>query len=169
MYSNFRHGQESLAQWRRESRICHPDIFEIYVALALPPGEVSKTEMLAILASARDKNGFEKPLLKLLDDKRVVRFLERMEDCTESGIPVEHIQSVVRVLMDIGGSFPSDRVGIYGFSTQMRLLRILHQLAFRFQTREDRFKILRSAMAKANRSIYTLVHNVVILGQEYEK
>lgn len=158
-----------MKEWRRQRRICEPDTFEIYFALALPPGEVPQTEMSTVLALAPERKAFGEALLKLRDDGRVVRFLERTEDYTDADIPIEHVPHIMSVLMDIGDSFPNASAGMYGFDTLMRLLRIFHQLAFRLETHEERFDVLSSAMDEAINSIYTLVHNVVILGQEHGK
>jgi predicted KAP-like P-loop ATPase len=42
LYRNVGYGYDWMETWRRESRICHPDIFDVYFMLALPPGEIPK-------------------------------------------------------------------------------------------------------------------------------
>ena len=164
------YGDDSMGTWRRECRVCSPDVFEAYFRLALPEGEISRKEMEAILASAGISSAFTDVLLQLNKDNRIVRFLERMEDYTRKDIPKENIASIITVLMDLGDLFPSDEdKSFWGFDTRMRLLRLFHQLITLYGTQEERFKILKCAVNEAEQSLYTLVDEVGVLGQEHGK
>ncbi|GAH54204.1 unnamed protein product, partial [marine sediment metagenome] len=105
----------------------------------------------------------------LNEDGRIIRFLERLEDYTRSDIPEENIEPIIKVLMDIGDLFPEGDSGFFGTDTPMRILRICYQLSHRFDSYEKRFNIFKHAIEKAIKSLYTVVHEVGVLGQEHGK
>lgn len=167
-YSHF--GNGGTYNWRRDCRICSPDIFEIFFRFSLPKGEISQKEIETILSSGNNAGLFAETLLKLGEDKRrIARFLERMEDYTRSDIPEENIEPIIAALMDTGDLYPEGNSGFFETDTPMRILRICYQLIHRFDDCEKRFNILEQAIQKATRSLYTLVHEVGVLGQEQGK
>ena len=167
-YSHF--GNGGTYNWRRDCRICSPDIFEIFFRFSLPKGEISQKKIETILSSGNNAGLFAETLLKLGEDKRrIARFLERMEDYTRSDIPEENIEPIIVALMDTGDLYPEGNSGFFETDTPMRILRICYQLIHRFDDCEKRFNILEQAIQKATRSLYTLVHEVGVLGQEQGK
>ena len=167
--SNMGYGSDWMEDWRRESRICHPELFDIYFMLALPTGEIPKSEITSVLDLASDKEAFKTAMIRLKDDGKVVRYLELMEDYTKDLIKEEYILNIVSVLMDIGDSFPESKEGMFDFDTPIRILRIIHQLVLRFDTQDGRFRIIKQAIEEAESSIYTIVQKVGVLGQEHGK
>jgi predicted KAP-like P-loop ATPase len=167
IYENMGYGYDWMESWRRESRICHPELFDIYFLLALPPGEIPKNEITPVLDLASDREAFSEALSRLKDDGRIIRYLELMEDYTKDYIERENIQNVVSILMDIGDSFPEGESGGFDFGTSMRILRIFRQLVARFDTQNERFNIYKQAIGEAENSIYTIVHKVGVAGQEH--
>jgi predicted KAP-like P-loop ATPase len=168
-YHNTFHSGESLEGWRREGRICHPDVFEVYFKLALPAGEIPDREMKALLTLAEDRDTFAEALLKLITEGRSVRFLERLEDYTKEFVPERNVQNIVSVLMDIGDSFPEGKAGMFELDTPMRILRVIYQLCHRLPSQEERFNLLQAAINATERSLYTVVHEVAIDGQQHGK
>lgn len=105
----------------------------------------------------------------LKEDGRIVRFLERMEDYTRETIPEENISSIVNVLINIGDKFPEGPKGIYSTDTSMRIMRIMYQLSSRFDDQDKRFELFKQAMSGAEDSLYTVVREVGIQGQQHGK
>lgn len=169
IYGNMGYGHDWMRSWRSESRICHPELFDIYFMLALPPGEIPKSELISVLDLAYDKSVFKTTLMRLVDDGKIIRYLEVMEDYTKEYIREENIQNIVSVLMDIGDSFPESKNGMFDFDTPLRIIRIFRQLSLRFDTQEERFNIFKKAIEDTDNSIYTIVHKVGILSQEHGK
>lgn len=169
IYGNTIYGPEWLNEWRREFRICSPDIFEVFFRLSLPRGEMSQNEIQTILSLGSNPESFSEALLRLNDEQGVVRFLDRLEDYTESEIPVENIEPIISVLMDIGDLFPEGNTHFSMINTPMRIMRLLHQMLERFDNQEERFTILKSAIGKAERSLYTIVLKVSRLDHEHRK
>jgi predicted KAP-like P-loop ATPase len=167
-YSHF--GNDWMYNWRRDCRICSPDIFDIFFRFSLPKGEISQKEIETIVSLGNNANSFAEALLKLSEDKRrIIRLLERLEDYTQSDIPEENIEPIITALMDTGDLFPEGDSGIFVTDTPMRILRLCYQLSHRFDSSEKRFNIFNHAIQKATRSLYTIVHEVGVLGQEHGK
>lgn len=113
IYGNTNYGYNWLDNWRRDCRICSPDIFDIFFRLSLPKGEISQREIETILSLGNNPDSFAEALLKLNEDGRIIRFLERLEDYTRSDIPEENIEPIITVLMDIGDLFPEGDSGFF--------------------------------------------------------
>jgi len=169
IWGNTNYGSDWLGIWRRYCRICSPDIFDIYFRLTIPKGELSQREIQAILSLANDPNSFAEALLRLNEDGRIIRFLERLEDYTRDYIPEENIETIISVLMDIGDLFPEGESGFFVIDTPMRILRICYQLSQRLDSHEKRFKVFKNAMEKATKSLYTIVHEVSVQDQQHGK
>lgn len=169
IYSNVYYGSESLGDWRRDGRICSPDVFDIFFRFSIPKGEISQTEIEAILSLANNPDTFAEALLKLNEDGRILRFLERLEDYTRSQISEENIEPIITVLMDIGDLFPEGDTGFLSTRTSMRILRLSYQLSHRFDSHEERFRIFRNAIEKATKSLHTVVDEVSVQGQQHGK
>ncbi|RMF93931.1 MAG: hypothetical protein D6734_08960, partial [Candidatus Schekmanbacteria bacterium] len=169
IYGNTFYGSEWLGSWRKDCRICSPDIFDTFFRLSLPKGEISQREIETILSLGNNPDLFSEALLKLNEDGRIIRFLERLEDYTRSDIPEENIEPIITVLMDIGDMFPEGDSGFLGIDTPMRLLRLFYQLSHRFDSQERRFNIFKHAIEKATRSLYTIVHEVSVQDQQHGK
>jgi len=168
-YGGSNYGHDWLDSWRRNCRVCSPDIFDIYFKLSLPKGEISQKEIELILSRGDNTDEFKEALVKFNEDGRIARFLERLEDYTEKQIPKDHIENIITVLMDVGDVFPDDKAGPFKTDTPMRIRRLCYQLTKRFDTQEERFGIYKRAMEKAERSLYTVVDEVGIQDQQHGK
>jgi len=163
------YGYEWLDSWRRDCRICSPDIFDIFFRLSVPIEEISQKEIETILSLGSNSDSFAEALLRLNEDGRILRFLERLEDYTRSDIPDDNIEPIITALMDVGDLFPEGDSGIFRTDTPMRLLRLFYQLSRRFHSHDKRFDILKRAMEKATRSLYTIVYEVGVQDQQHAK
>ncbi|WP_321371743.1 P-loop NTPase fold protein [uncultured Desulfuromusa sp.] len=167
--SNMEYGSDWLGEWRKNGRVCSPDNFDIFFKLALPVGMISNKEMETILGLATDKEEFCVALQGLNSDGRIIKFLERIEDYTREDVPEENIANIVNVLMDIGDTFQEVEQGFLTTSTSMRILRIFYQLSQRFETHDRRFDLFKNAIDQAENSLYTIVHEVGVQGQQHGK
>jgi predicted KAP-like P-loop ATPase len=169
IYGNMGYGYDRLASWRRSGRVCSPDVFDTFFRLSIPKGELSQREIETIIGLATDENAFTESLMKLNEDGRIVRFLERLEDYTREEIPLERIPTIVNVLMNIGDQFPEGKQGMFETDTPMRILRIFYQLGQRYEDQARRFELFSNAIVNATDSIYTVVHEVGVQGQQHGK
>lgn len=169
IYNNMGYGSDFLAGWRKNRRICSPDKFEIFFRLSIPSGEISEREIETTITLASSESAFSEKLLELNETGRVLRFLERMGDYTEEAISPEHIPAVITVLMDLGDLFPEGQGGIFERDTSMKVMRLLHQLSQRYESQDKRYDVFHVAIERTNRSLYTVVREVGLLGQQHGK
>lgn len=153
----------------KPGRVCSPDNFDTFFRLSVPKGEISQNEIETILSLASKPNAFTEALLKLNEDGRIVRFLERMEDYTRKVIPEENIENIITVLMDTGDLFPEGETGFLGINTSVRIRRIFYQLSHRFDSKEKRFNIFKNAIEKTTKSLHTITSEVAVQGQQHGK
>ena len=138
-------GSSWSGEWRKNSRICSEECFDVYFKLVIDKSEISSSEMEAILSMANDYDSFINRLINLNEENKIIRFLDLLEDYTSDKeiIPENNIQNIVSSLMDIGDSFPeNENRSIYALDTPMKILRIFYQLSQRFDNHDSRFKII---------------------------
>jgi predicted KAP-like P-loop ATPase len=148
-----RYGTNSLAEWRRTLRACHPDTFPIYFRLTVPPGAVSRVEITTWLGLANSPADFGNFLVQAKDEKRpdglskARALLERLMDHVEKDIPDAQIPSVIEALLNIGDTLinPSDERGMFDFGNVSRVSRPAYHLLKRAKA-DQRAGILESAI-----------------------
>lgn len=163
------HSYSYLESWRKDGRIASPDMFDAYFRLSLPKGELTQSEIKTALAAGCDPELFAEALLRLKDEGKVIRFLERMEDYTRKDIPLEHVQPIITALMDVGDLLPEGSKGFFETDTRMRILRLFYQLSQRYKDQARRFDIFKEAIRKTKRSLYTIVDEVGVQCQQQGK
>lgn len=130
------YGADWLAEWRRNLRACHPDVFPIYFRLAVPLGAVRRNEMMALLSLAASPSDFGNALLQAKTERRpdglskARALLERLMDHVEKDIPDEQIPSVTQALFDVGDGLidPADERGAFDFGNVSRASRPVYHL-----------------------------------------
>jgi predicted KAP-like P-loop ATPase len=164
------------ATWRKQLRICSPDIFPVYFHLALPQGDISNAEIMVILSLADNPQEFSARLLELAAQvrpdgfTRLHAFLGRMMDYTGKEIAVESIPSIFLSLFDVGDLFirPEDEgTGKLPIGNDRRVAQIIMQLLRRLPW-ETRFDALRQAITQG-RAVFTSAKIVMELGKLSDK
>jgi energy-coupling factor transporter ATP-binding protein EcfA2 len=100
-------------QWRRERRVCSPDVFPYYFQLSVPIGEVSEETFRALCRTATDRARFSQELLELakpsqpgeVPRSRLLSFLQRLRDHPEtikSSWEADRLQASIGALFDVG-------------------------------------------------------------------
>ena len=115
------YGSDWLKQWRRALRVCHPDIFPIYFRLAVPQGNIHRSEITALLALAGSPIEFGQALIRTKAERRpdglskIWALLERLVDHIQD-ISDEHIPTVIQALFDVGDELldPADKLYMFG-------------------------------------------------------
>lgn len=156
---------ETLA--RKNLRVCSPDIFEVYFRMSIPTGDMTTSELETILGLASNEKLFSENLLRLNQDQRVTKFLDLLDGAALQTIPEKSIGNVINALIDSADLFPEGLSTPLSFNTAMRVHRICHQLLRRFKTTEERFTILERAISQANKSLYSIVNELTLQGQEH--
>lgn len=156
VWSNMYHGGDSLSEWRRDLRICAPEIYPAYFRLALLPGAVSRAEVDALLASTSSPGPFAALLKVAIASKgadgvsKVPALLERFLDHVEKDVASEDVTSLIDALFYVGDELllPTDRVGMFDFDNETHVTRIVYHLLKRVELAE-RPALLIEALSKA--------------------
>ena len=151
------YGPDSLTEWRRKLRACHPEVFPIYFRLTVPPGAVSHGEMMALLSLAGSPADFGDALVRAKEEKRpdglskARALLERLMDYVEKDILDAQIPSVVQALLDIGDTLidPADERGMFDFGNVSRTSRPVYHLLKRVGS-DQRACLLEPAIRSGN-------------------
>lgn len=137
VWSNMHYSGSSLQQWRRELRVCVPDVFSAYFRLSLPEGAVSRSELDSLLQLVKDQTAFAEALRTASVQKtptgvsKVRGLLERFMDHVADECIVGHTQSVISALLGMGDELllSADRVrGSFDFGNESRVTRIVYHL-----------------------------------------
>ncbi|OGR27163.1 MAG: hypothetical protein A2139_03760 [Desulfobacca sp. RBG_16_60_12] len=164
------------ATWRKQLRICSPDIFPIFFHLALPQGDISNAEIKVILSLADNPQEFSGRLLELAAQirpdcfTRLHAFLDRVMDYTGNEIAVESIPSIFLSLFDVGDQFirPEDEgSGKLPIGNDQRVAQIILQLLHRLPW-DRRFDALRQAITDG-RAVFTSAKIVMELRKLSDK
>lgn len=147
------YGADWLAEWRRNLRACHPDVFPIYFRLTVSPGAVRRNEMMALLSLAASPTDFGNALVHAKAERRpdglskARALLERLMDHVEKDIPDAHIPTIIQALFDVGDALidPADERGMFDFGNVSRASRPVYHLLKR-QVVDQRAGVLDAAI-----------------------
>ncbi|GAA5316352.1 MAG: KAP family P-loop domain protein [Candidatus Pelagadaptatus aseana] len=147
------YGPDWLREWRKDLRVCHPDLFPVYFRLSLPSGSVSRHEMVEFMKSVEEPDVFKAHLIKAKEQRRADgvskarELLERLMDYVEADIPQDHIPAFVEAMLDVGDKLinPADDRGMFDFGNISRVSRLVYHLLKRLEP-EERFETLSAAV-----------------------
>lgn len=137
VWSNMHYSGDSLLIWRRDLRVCVPDIHSAYFRLSLPEGIVSRADIDALLAVAKDPEAFASAFRAAANQKTATGvskargLLERTMDHIPEQLGVEHAQPIVSALFRVGDELllSTDKVrGGFDFGNESRVTRIAYHL-----------------------------------------
>jgi predicted KAP-like P-loop ATPase len=173
VWGNMSYGTDWMARWRRDSRICDPEVFPVYFALAVNAGDISNSEIQTVLANAGNRDWLKTELLKLAkqlrpDGKtRASAILERLWDYTQKDIPIGNIDPILATLFQVGDDLdiPEDRGrGFADIGNDVRMGRIVYQLLKRLDN-ASRFEVLERAVQSGG-ALSFIQHQLIVLGQQ---
>jgi len=160
--------------WRKHRRICDPATFFAYFRYGITEEELSRGEVINLLARANNPEDFRNGLIALSKSVRrdgtskAKAFLERMYDYTASEIPDERIGSILEVLFDIGDQLlrPEDEpTDWFGNDNAQWIILIILNLIRRIK-REQRIALLEKCILKG-KSTYIQAHVITIFGWQH--
>lgn len=159
----------SEAAARKSRRMCSLDLFDIYFRLSMASGNIPKSEFDTILSMTADEGAFTQALTRLNQDNKIIKFLDLLDSTAISQIPKSNIGQVINALLENGDLFPEGEDSPLSLNTAMRIHRIIHRLLRRLDSTDDRFSALQAAMAKANKSLYVIVHELMAQTLEHQE
>lgn len=133
---NTTYGADWVAEWRKNQRVCVPELFPTYFRLAVAPGTIRRSEMVALLALADTPDLLGQSLVKATLEKRsdgiskVRALLERLMDYVPKDIPDERIATFINVLLDVGDQLvlPGNPLESFDFGNESRVTRVVYHL-----------------------------------------
>jgi predicted KAP-like P-loop ATPase len=130
------YGADWVAEWRKSQRVCVPELFPTYFRLAVAPGTIRRSELVALLALADAPDLLGQALVKATLEKRsdgiskVDALLERLMDYVPRDIPDERIATFINVLLDVGDKLvlPGNPLELFNFSNESRVRWVVYHL-----------------------------------------
>jgi predicted KAP-like P-loop ATPase len=158
VWSNMHYSADSLLEWRKNLRVCVPDVFPAYFRLSLPPGAVSRADVDVLLEQAGNPAAFAAVLRQALvqttgtgvSKARVL--LERVMDHVPEDLDASHAEPIITALMEVGDELllPTDKGrGMFDFGNESRVTRIAYHLLKKVAP-EQRTSLLLKAVESGN-------------------
>lgn len=149
---NTTYGADWVGEWRKNQRVCVPELFPTYFRLAVVPGTLRRSEMAALLALADTPDLLGQALVKATLEKRsdgiskVRALLERLMDYVPKDIPDERIATFINVLLNVGDQLvlPGNPLESFDFGNESRVTRVVYHLLKRME-KPQRLIMLREA------------------------
>jgi predicted KAP-like P-loop ATPase len=176
VWGNVYYGADSVADWRRQLRICAPELFPIYFRLSLSQDTVSRADIDALLATTHSSTAFARLLEEAASVKsaggisKASALLDRLMDHIANGIDSSDVQSVVDALFAVGDKLLShaDRdAGMFAFGNETRVARVVYHLIKKVGP-PQRSSLLEQVLGQA-KALRCSQYLIALLTQEAEK
>lgn len=176
VWANMHYSADSAREWRRQLRICAPEVFPTYFKLSLPHDAVSRTDIEALLATTQSSSSFATMLEVAAGVKgaggisKVPALLDRFMDHVSDDISAADAQPIITALFEVGDKLllRSDRdEGMFAFGNEGRVGRIAYHLLKKVEPTQ-RSPLLTKALDQAN-ALRCSQYLIVSLVQEAEE
>ncbi len=176
VWGNMHYGADSVGEWRRQLRVCAPEVFAAYFKLSLSRGAVSRADIDALLAATQSSASFAKVLevaagVKGADGvSKVPALLDRFLDHVAKDVDAADVQPITEALFDVGDKLLSranQDVGMFGFGNETRVGRAVYHLLKKVELAQ-RTALLMRALEKG-RALRCSQYIIVSLAHEAEK
>jgi predicted KAP-like P-loop ATPase len=152
-------GSYSAVQWRgmrKNLHICRTELFPTYFNFAILPAQVSRKEMLALVAQVDQPQALEQSLLLAAKDKlphgshRAAAMVDRLGDYADNDLPPQHITTTLQVLLRAGDQLMPAATGSWAmFNTTLPVINVVCTLLSRIAPRE-RLDALHTALVSGH-------------------
>ena len=112
-------------EWLKDARVCHPNMFDRYFALAVEEGEVAQTELDQLIDESADPPSFCKRMRVLQDRGLMNLAFEHLDACKET-LPLHNMTTLTQALSDLSDSFPPTGTGMFDTATRTMAARLIH-------------------------------------------
>ncbi|MBD2254623.1 KAP family NTPase [Nostoc parmelioides] len=174
--ANVSWGDSYLQNKRRYLHICSADIFPIYFRLTVPEGDISISEMQAILALANNFQSFGAKLVELSAQirhdgiSRIGVFLDRLRDYVDKDIPLDCIEAILQAFFEVGDllwNVEDEKNSFASVGNEYEIEFLINQLLQRIE-KVEREQLLKTTILNGY-AIATIVQQVISLGSEHGK
>lgn len=161
------YADDVLSSWSKESRICSPEYFYKYFTLNIEEEDISNQEINKFL-SLKKLGEIKEFLVSIKSKKKHLKFLNRLELYTESGIEKDKIEIILLGLMDYADQYYDPKVEQI-FNSVMSTSRINYQLMQRLESKEDRFKLFKKIIQETENSIGSYIYSIEVEDSRHDE
>lgn len=151
-YTNFYRNASDPA-WRRDGRVCAPDVFDKFFLLAVPAGEVSEVELAAFVSGVADLDKTAAALRTALERGNARHMIERLMDSVDR-MAEEQLAPLVEVMLDFGDCLLFEQRGMYD-TAEMLATNVAWRCLRRIAPEEERHSVILKSL-EAGRSLFAL-------------
>lgn len=169
VWGNTSYGVDWVVRWRKELRVCSPDIFDIYFQFGVPPDALRRAELDELIAVATQPD----QAVAILTSASAIRgpdgvskareYLERLGDL-EGEITPEAASGLLVALFEVGDVLlsPTDEQGgIIAIPNQLRLMWTINHLLKRVPAADHKALLIRTiSQGQAFCLVVTIVHTI---------
>jgi predicted KAP-like P-loop ATPase len=120
------YGSDWLSTWRRERRVAHPEVLDIYLRRRVAEGDVAARDVAAIFSALEDDERLEE-LLAALEPDELERVLVRLQHY-EDDYPGTNPHITISVLLSQARRLSSEPRGMSLSAPDMELSRVVYRL-----------------------------------------
>ena len=135
--------------WLKDARVCHPNMFDRYFALAVDEGEVAQTELDQLIDESGDPPGFFKRM-RALQDRGLMNLAFEHLDASKDTLPLQNMTALIQALSDLSDSFPPTGTGMFDTETRMMAARLIYFGLIREKNESQRLKVLVDGFTKSS-------------------
>jgi predicted KAP-like P-loop ATPase len=175
VWANNHYGSESSVRWRRELRICAPEILPAYFKLSLAESAVSRAELDSLLTVTSSPVAFaalieKAATIRSAGGSKLLALLDRFMDHVEQGVDPSDTGSIIEALLGIGDRYLTPEhtsADMFGAGVEMRIARIAYHLLKRLDV-SDRTGVLLPAI-RGTSSPRCSQYLIALLSEEVDK
>ena len=108
----------------RQLRVCHTDIFDRYFLLSLPEGDISQTDLDALLASTENREQLVTQF-RAFEKRGVLPVVLHRLEAYKQEVDQAHAVPFIAALFDIGDDLPEPETAMFGTTSWMHASRII--------------------------------------------
>lgn len=154
-WRNTSYGADFLSEWRRELRVCSPDLFDTYFTFSVPPDTVPAAALRAFIQVTN--SGSSKDLIidavrstKVAEKNQLWSLLDRLEDHVAEDLTIDGSARLFLDLLEIWPEYvdvPGVKRMNWVFDNELSLVRILYKLLKRCSS-EKRLELMTTAIRR---------------------
>ena len=136
------------SDWLRQLRICHPDLFDRYLTLAIGENDVAQAELDRLIDSTKDSSDFETTVTSLTERGLQPVIFERL-DAYKEEIPLSNLPSLTLALCNFSDELPLRTPGFFELDPLSIAWRLVYFGLKREPDETRRFEVLKTAIEKS--------------------
>jgi predicted KAP-like P-loop ATPase len=136
------------AEWLRQLRICHPELFDRYFTLAIGENDVAQAEVERLIDSTKDSNAFETTFNSLTARGLQPVTFERL-DAYKELIPLANLRSLTVALSNLSDELPVRAPGMFELDPVSNAWRLVYFGLKREPDEAQRFAVLKTAIRQS--------------------